>query len=365
MEPENRFRILAIFSLIIVVLSLGYLLLLEKRDAAPLAERLDPTEFPVYSPTNVWASLLDVTPVSYTTPHPALNPSPLDGTYAKFDPGWPQWWSCLRCADYRPAGGAWRLQFDRGVMRIYYEVTGWNSLASYTVSGDRVYLFNDPYCRDETGVYQWELEDGNLTLKTIGDSCSFQLRERNLSGQAWESCDPSDVEQMPRGCEDPSVETLSVLSPSQEFVVKVHQGDVRLFSRPPDVFVNASGADRSLSNDIKISFSDESILYGNNRVLWMDDDWIEIKTDISYSSIGVQFRGDHVIGWARVLFDGEEVWRGDTSRIWFDLKIHGGYIEISGFEAGEHVLRVERLEIDSRPVVVAFFGFNELIGVQK
>ncbi|HSG45271.1 MAG TPA: hypothetical protein VLA72_19160 [Anaerolineales bacterium] len=81
--------------------------------------------------------------------------------------------------------------------------------------------------------------------------------------------------------------------------------------------------------------------------------------------MGVQFRGDHVIGWAHILFDGEEVWRGDTSRIWSDLKIHGGYIEISDLEPGEHIIRVEQLEVDSRPVVVAFSGFNEQGGVQE
>jgi hypothetical protein len=364
-NPENRFRIIVIFSLIVVALSLGYFLKIEEKNIASLVEPFTPTELPAYIPTNVWASLLEVTPVSYTTPHPDLKQSPLDGTYARFDPNWPQWWSCLRCADYRPAGGAWRLQFDRGVMRIYYEVTGWNSLASYTVSGDRLYLFNDPYCRNETGVYRWELEDGNLRLETIQDSCSFQLRERNLSNQAWETCDPPEGGQKPRGCEDPSAESLAVSTPNRGFTVTVHQGDVRLFSKAPDVYVNASGADRSLPNGIQITFSDESILYGNNRVLWTDDDWIEIKTDTSYSSIGVQFRGDYVIGWARLLFDGQEVWRGDTSRIWSDLKIHGGYIEVSDFDEGEHILRVERLEVDSRPVVVAFFGFNELGGVQK
>jgi hypothetical protein len=283
----------------------------------------------------------------------------LDGTYAWFDPAPPQWWSCLRCADYRPAGGVWRLRFDQGIMRIYYEVTGWNSLASYTVSEDRLYLFNDPYCKEATGEYKWELADGVLTLEVVDDPCSFQLRGRNLSGGAWETCQVAADVEKPRGCTDPVVEIMPIPAFTNGLNVTVHQADVRLNNQTPDIYVNASGADRSLPEGVRIAYSDESILYGNNRVLWRDDDWVEVVTDAPFSSVGVQFRGDYVIGWARVLFDGDEVWRGDTSRIWTALKIHGGYIEISGFKPGEHTLRVERLEVDSRPVVVAFFGFDQ------
>jgi hypothetical protein len=116
---------------------------------------------------------------------------------------------------------------------------------------------------------------------------------------------------------------------------------------------------------INLSYSEESLLYGVGRVLWTDEDWVEVRTQGAFTSMGVQFRGDYMIGWARVLFDGEEIWRGDTSRIWTYLRDHGGYIEVSGFEPGEHVLRVERLEVDSRPVVVSFFGFNREGGVEE
>ena len=312
-------------------------------------------------PTNVWSSLLEITPVPYASPLPESDPTLIDGTYAYFDPAPPQWWSCLRCADYRPAGGIWRLQFDQGVMRIYYEVTGWKSLASYTVSGDRLYLFNDPYCKEASGEYEWELVNGKLTLKVVDDPCSFQLRGRNLSGGAWEACRADNAAnfEQPRGCTDPSDEPMTIPTLPDGLNVIVHEADVRLDAPTPDVFVNANGLDQPLPEGVHLSYSDDSMLYGTNRVLWKDEDWVEITTDAPVASIGVQFRGDYVIGWARVLFDGEEVWRGDTTRIWSELKIHGGYIEISGFEPGEHTLRVERLEIDSRPVVVAFFGLHK------
>jgi len=69
--------------------------------------------------TNDWYSLLQITPSAFTTPLPDEAWTPIDGTYAKFDPSEPQWWACRRCADYRPAGGIWKLQFDKGIMRIY------------------------------------------------------------------------------------------------------------------------------------------------------------------------------------------------------------------------------------------------------
>lgn len=311
-------------------------------------------------PTNVWSSLLEVTPFAYSNPLPKPDQTLLDGTYSKYDPDPPQWWSCRRCADYRPAGGIWRLQFDRGVMRIYYEVTGWSSLASYTVSGDRLYLFNDPYCKEATGEYLWKVIDGNLTIEVVDDPCSFQLRGKNLSELSWESCQASGNKgnwQAPRGCKDPVVESMEITKLSGPLKVVEHEGDSRKFSNPLSTIINASGVGLSSSGGVTLSFSEDSILYGNNRVLWKEIDWIEVSTDQPFPSMGVQFLGDYVIGWARIIFDGDEVWRGDTSRIWSAFGRFGGYIEVTGYEPGEHTLRVERLDIDSRPVVVALFGF--------
>lgn len=132
------------------------------------------------APTSVWDSLLQATPFAYLTPLPELAASPLDGLYAKVNQSWPQWWKCLRCADYRAAGGIWKLQFDKGVMRIFYEVNGWRSISSYTVEGNRLYLFNDPYCPEHVGEYQWSVADGQLELRTVNDPCSFDLRAENL-----------------------------------------------------------------------------------------------------------------------------------------------------------------------------------------
>jgi hypothetical protein len=151
MESKQRIFILAIFITVIFAL-IAVLLFLPTN---PSQEKTSSTELMVSthvrtsSPTlqtevdttNIWFSLQAQTPVPHTTPLPDSEWTPIDGTYAKLDPSLPQWWACRRCADYRPAGGIWKLQFDKGVMRIYYPITGWRSVASYIVSGDRLFIF--------------------------------------------------------------------------------------------------------------------------------------------------------------------------------------------------------------------------------
>jgi hypothetical protein len=313
------------------------------------------------TPTSVWNGLLQSTPFAYFTPLPEPTPSVIDGVYTKLDSSHPQWWKCLRCADYRVAGGIWRLQLEQGVLRVYYEVTGWRSIASYKVEGDRLYVFNDPYCPEHTGEYQWSVENGNLNLKTINDPCSFNLRAENFSKQAWVSCNSG----VALGCEDKINFETNLIPDDLTVEVKVYGGDSRFFNKPPDVIAHANADDMPPPAGVEISFAPEAIDYGLHRVLWWDDEgrWIEAQIDDSFNAVGVQILGEQTIGWARVLFDGEEVWRGNTAGIWSRLGRHGGFIEISGFEAGEHVIRVEALGFDYRPVVVASFGLSRSGGV--
>lgn len=171
---------------------------------------LFPSRMPssTYAPLRRWSDVLQFTPFAYTTPLPPNVHTPVDGVYALFDPSEPQWWNCRRCPEYRPAGGVWRLQLDRGVMHLIYDVTGFGSVASYTVEGDRIALFNDPQCPYETGEYTWELEEGDLVLREVQDRCAIHLRAVNLTRQAWLSCQPpsaraaaSDMWNKPPGCE--------------------------------------------------------------------------------------------------------------------------------------------------------------------
>jgi len=92
--------------------------------------------------------------------------------------------------------------------------------------------------------------------------------------------------------------------------------------------------------------------------------YLEATTSNPYSAMGVQPHGESTIGWARVLFDGVEVWRGDTSSYWHDAEayVHAVYIEVRCFPPGTHTMRIEALGIagsgGGQAVPIAFFGFR-------
>jgi formylglycine-generating enzyme required for sulfatase activity len=257
-------------------------------------------------------------------------------------------------------------------MRIFYDVTGWRSLASFTVSGERLTIFNDPYCPEDAGEYTWKLQDGQLELQVINDPCAFGLRKRNLSNQPWPAClspdtatATSDGWQKPAGCEENLVPSATPAPADLPVTVVVHGGDSRLFEKPPDIFAFANAVERASREGIRITYHGESIPFGLNRVLWWGGDWIEATTDQSFTAMGVQFFSNSPAGWARVLFDGVEVWRGDTYAIWSKYGLHAGYIEISGFSPGQHTMRVESLGFDYHPVPIASFGFSYQDGVKQ
>ena len=358
---------------------------LEKVSAVPtnIPVSSSPTPFKQASPTateapsitatstSLWSGLLLDMPLPFTTLLPEESWAPIDGTYAKLDPSDPQWWACRRCADYRLGGGIWKLQFSKGVMRIYYDVTGWRSIASYTVNDEHLYIFNDPYCPEEVGEYTWSLEDKwglenrELVLKVIKDSCSIDLRGQNLSAQSWDSCQPPNFMTGASGHWHKSPGCETVLTPPStpvpstlEAAITIYPGDARKFAKKPDIFVDANKEEKLLPEGFLLDYSADSISYGLNRVLWGEGSSVEVTTAQPFNAMGVQIYGDYTIGWARVLFDGQEIWRGDTSKIWAYQGRNGGYIEVSDFEPGTHTLRVESMGFDYHPVTVAFFGFK-------
>ena len=312
-------------------------------------------------PTNVmqagiWDELLNATPYPHKFALPDPVESPLDGTYAKVDQSPPQYWTCYRCADYRPEGGVWKLQFDKGVMRIFYQITNWKSIASFTVEENRLKIFNDPFCPHEVGEYEWSMLDGNLALKAIGDGCAFDLRKENLIKQSWLACTAEEGNQ-PGCAEIPNMPPGE--SPAQlPVTVNVLSGDSHTFDGPPDMFAAANKENVPSPDGIQIQHHEQSIPYGTHRVLWWKGDWMEATTDLPYTSIGVQFWGSGYLGWARVLFDGVEVWRGLTTSLGKKHAYFGGYIEVTDFDPGKHTIRVENLGFDYRPIKVAAFGFS-------
>lgn len=323
--------------------------------------------------TSIWIAFQQSTPFAYTTPLPDAVQNSLDGVYALIDQSQPQWWSCRRCADYRPVGGIWRLQFDKGVMRIFYEVTGWRSIASYTVSEDRLYIFNDPYCPQDVGEYKWKVEGERLEIEIVQDACAYELRAKNLSRPSWIFCAASvaaidiNVSELGHlGCaENLAIPTPDVLQSDPSIQVTVYAGDSRFFDTPPDVIAIANTVDRQPPTGIDIGFDGNTIPYGVHRILWWNGNWIEASTDLPFTAMGVQFFGEEQIGWARVLFDEVEVWRGNTSALSSKNGRHGGYIEVSGFSPGKHTIRAESLGFDYRPVTVVSFGFSNGLGVKN
>jgi len=319
-----------------------------------------PSFSPLATPTRVmqagiWDELLNATPFPHEFPLPASVSSPLDGTYAKIDQSPPQFWTCYRCADYRPMGGIWRLQFDKGVMRVFYQITNWKSIASFTVEGNRLKIFNDPFCPQEVGEYEWGLANGNLTLNAINDGCAFDLRRENLIKQTWSLCETISSAE---GCAEPPDAPLGETPAELPVTVTVLGGDSHYFDKPPEVYAAANKDNVASPEGIQIESAEESIPYGTHQVLWWNGDWIEASTELPYSSIGVQLWGSGYLGWARVLFDDAEVWRGLITSLGKKHAYYGGYIEITGFEPGTHTIRVESLGFDYRPIKVAAFGFS-------
>jgi hypothetical protein len=317
------------------------------------------------SPTALWAGLLERTPVPHDLPLPTDDPTILDGAYALRDPSPPQWWSCLRCADYRPTGGPWRLLFDRGVFRILDAVTGWRNLASFAVDGETLHLFNDPICPLDRGTYRWEADEAGLTLEVIEDSCSFGLRAQNLTRAPWSSCRVPDVRAAvsgawirPPGCATDTAEFLPSPSPPAGWSVSVYPNDARGSQSPPDVVVGANPRNVDPPPGVDIDYDEGVVLYGLNLVLWQGGPWAEATTDRPLAAFGVQFWGPSTMGVGRLLLDGEEIWRGNASELGSSLGQYGGYVEVSGFGPGRHTLRVEHLDPDGRPLKVLFFGLR-------
>lgn len=315
------------------------------------------------TPTPLWGGFLLQTPAPLAASLPLPEPRPIDGIFARDDPSLPQWWSCRRCADYRSTGGIWRLQFDRGIVRLVHDVTQWRTLASYVADEERLTVFNDPVCPSEAGTYAWRRTPEGLVLSVVDDPCAFGLRAENLTRQPWSDCQPPDVRaavsdawSTPAACE-PETEIPPSAEISAGLQVGVFPGDVRRHSPPAQIIV-ANSENVSPPAGMTIDAAEEIIRYGLNLILWREGDWIEWTLESPGGAVGVQFWGSSRMGAARVLMDGEEAWRGVAADLGEYLGQYGGYVEVQGVSPGIHRLRVEHLHLDARPVTVLFFGLG-------
>jgi hypothetical protein len=168
------------------------------------------------TPTGAWFGALHRSPYPYLLTLPEPKRTVFDGTYTKVELKESPPVHCLRCPDYAPEGGIWKLSLDRGVFRICHEATGWRSIGSFIATRDRwtsgapdqILLFNDPTCPDAIGLYAWRLDEGQLVLGVIDDTCAIHLRAMNLTNLPWQSCQPPSTEagitdhwQKPPGCD--------------------------------------------------------------------------------------------------------------------------------------------------------------------
>jgi hypothetical protein len=156
----------------------------------------------------IWAGLLERYPYPYLIPLPEPKRTETDGTYTKVVVAQTERVHCLRCPDYAPEGGVWKLSFDKGVFRIFHPESKWKSIGTYVVAGNQLLLANDPTCIDALGLYSWKLSQGQLVLEVIDDPCAIRLRAMNLTQLPWISCRPPNTEaavtehwQKPKGCD--------------------------------------------------------------------------------------------------------------------------------------------------------------------
>jgi hypothetical protein len=169
-----------------------------------------------------WAELVAWSPYPHTTPLPPQVSTPIDGRYVRLDPRDQERVPCRRCPPYPPEGGVWVLEFDKGVFRVYHPRTGWRTLGSYSVDGDRVTLFNDPQCHRAVGSFGWLRDGEGLHFNLLDDDCELGTRAKSFTAQVWESCQPPNHEAgvtghwpVPEGCDPLALETaLKAKSPT-------------------------------------------------------------------------------------------------------------------------------------------------------
>jgi len=98
---------------------------------------------------------------------------------------------------------------------------------------------------------------------------------------------------------------------------------------------------RQNSELVRIYASDSTRTYDPVIALTDREQWAEGVCMVSSTMVGVQFWGDENDGWARVLVDGIERWRGNTYGRSPELFVR--FLEIRDLQKAPHVIRVEPL----------------------
>jgi hypothetical protein len=132
-------------------------------------------------------------PYPFTSPTPPPVPTELDGTYLRTltleDVGGPKIglpYRCFRCPPYRVDAGVSTIVFFEGAFYVHHHLSGFRTRGSYVVDGDRITLFNDPNCPDETAVYEFDRTARGLRFRVVEDDCPFSgERAFDLMASRW------------------------------------------------------------------------------------------------------------------------------------------------------------------------------------
>ena len=119
-------------------------------------------------------------PYPFMSPTPPPDASVLDGTYLRTltlrDVGGARIglpYRCLRCPPFRIDAGVSTLIFTRGAYYLHHHLSGFRTMGSFVIQGDRVTLFNDANCPQTPGIYAFEVTAHGLRFRVIEDECPF------------------------------------------------------------------------------------------------------------------------------------------------------------------------------------------------
>ncbi len=135
-------------------------------------------------------------PYPYVTPTPPPEPTPIDGTYLRIltleDVDGLLPFRCLRCPPYFVNAGVSTLIFHEGNYWVSHQLSGFHGLGMFTVDGDRITLFNDPWCPQGRGTYRWNLRGTELTFEPVkGSTCDYEkARGKDLTFTPWTHIKP-------------------------------------------------------------------------------------------------------------------------------------------------------------------------------
>lgn len=197
------------------------------------------------------------------------------------------------------------------------------------------------------GLYVAETANPELVNNDVRDNVESDVTDRR-SGSSGSAPPPAQPTQ------------------SAELPVSLRQGDARTFDDPPFMIAYANAQHTAPPTAVTIQDSGGDFWRSDGWVsLMQGGQWIEAThSGTAITSVGVQFWGDTNDGWARVLVDGVERWRGSVYGS--DADWPGGafvkYLQITGLGTGPHTVRVETLgqagDGGGDDVTVYFFGFE-------